>query len=344
MRSSFYINPNELDEILPYSHMSPEQVEILRRPLDSSIVVSGGPCTGKTVLAIMKARHIVNEGKRCLFIAGTSLSQKYIKHALLSIGLSNLSCLTYYQATKDNSSYEVIFLDDAHLFSSEQIRTLLSMARYLCLFGDFERSFLYNNKDSIINDTDTMSGFHVYSLSRPSNIPLNFIRLIPRFSNSFSLSSDKSFPVISKVGPIDEQCLTVKYLIETMLFDNVGVLCYTRSLVKTVFEKFNSLGMQIEVYLPGREDRIDTLDIDSSAPKLMTIASSVGVHFNTVFILGFDFDIVWNNPIDVLETAITRATENLFIFYEKQLPEPVASLPPSVYKPLYHNNDKADLF
>ena len=333
-----------LDEVDPIPPYSPEQVEILHRSLDSSIIVAGGPCTGKTILAIMKARHIVDEGKRCLFIAGTSLSQKYVKHAFLSIGLSSLSCLTYYQATKDNSSYEVIIFDDAHLFSSEQIRALLLMTRYLCLFGDFERRFLYNYEDSIINDRDTMSGFHVYSLSRPFNIPLNFIRLIPRFSNSFPPSSDKSLPVISKVGSIDEQCLTVKYLIETMLFDNVGVLCYTRSLVKTVLEKFNSLGMQIEVYLPGREDRIDTLDIDSSAPKLMTIASSVGVHFNTVFILGFDFDIVWNNPIDVLETAITRATENLFVFYEKQLPEPVASLPPSVYKPLYHNNDKADLF
>lgn len=43
--------------------MFPEQVAYLNKRIDASLLVNGGPGTGKTVLAIMRAMHLSREGK-----------------------------------------------------------------------------------------------------------------------------------------------------------------------------------------------------------------------------------------------------------------------------------------
>lgn len=344
MMSSFYINQNELDEvyppITPFSSMSPEQVEILRRPLESSIVVSGGPCTGKTVLALWKAKCLVDAGNACLFIAGNSLSLKYVKHAFSDLGSPNIRCSTFFEATKEGSVYDVIILDDSQRYSIEQIQTLLSSTRFLLLFGDYYYNHIYCSSSTTIEEIrKTIVGCRVYSLSDPYGIPHEYLRLVPRFANVITVSSTRCrLPVIARIGSIEEQCLVVKQLVEALMYDNVGILCYSRNLVKEAHVSFNNIGLNVEAYLPGREDGIDTLDPGSSLPKMTTIASAYGIHFNTVFVIGFDSGIVWNNPEEVLETAATRAIDDLYIFYDKKLPDPLDSLPQSYYRTIIHDS------
>lgn len=126
------------------------------------------------------------------------------------------------------------------------------------------------------------------------------------------------------------------------LLEDVGILCYTRALVWDAYTILNSPDFHIEVYLPGKVDGLDTLNPDSRLPKILTIASSTGIHFRTVFVLGFDKKTIWNNPEKALVIITTRATENLYIFHKGLLPEPLASAPQDLYRSNVINDDPFD--
>ncbi len=346
---NWVIREDELDEVFPPrtrnpfsgAILPPEQVELLNRHLDSSELVSGAPCTGKTVLALLRAKRLVDEGKKCLYVAGTSLALKYVKHAATALGIYGLRCAAFYDVTKESARYDVIFLDDSHRYSLHQIQTLQSLTQYLLLFGDYSGNPICRREDSATIDeiSKAISGCRFYSLHSPFGVPNECLRLASRFNHVVPLTSVRwRLPVIARMGSIEDQCLSVQQLVKAHEYDNVGVLCYTRNLVKEALDSFIKLGMIIEGYLPGREDGLDTWNPGSSIPKLTTIASAYGIHFNTVFVIGFDSRIVWNNPETVIETAVTRATDNLFIFYDKKLPEPLDSIPQSYYRTGLHNS------
>lgn len=338
MKSRFIIRPEDLE---PPSLLPPEYVRILNSPLDAFELVSGGPCTGKTFLALLKAKRLVDAGNRCLFIAGNSLSLKYIKREISFLSSQNIRCSSFFEATKYDAIYDVIILDDSQQYSLEQIHALSSSARFLLLFGDYYHCQCATTIDEI---TRIFVGCRVYSLSIPFGIPYEFLRLIPRSNNVAPVTSVRQhLPAIVRIGSIEEQCLAVKQLVDSHVYDNVGILCYTRNLVKEALASFNKLGLIVEAYLPGRKDGIDTLDPGSSVPKLTTIASAYGIHFHTVFVIGFDSEIVWNNSKNVIEKAITRATNDLYVFYNKKLPEPLDSIPQSYYKTFLYNNNTMEL-
>lgn len=166
-----------------------------------------------------------------------------------------------------------------------------------------------------------------------------------RLISGVSFTSNRcSLPVIAKIGSIEKQCSTVKMLIEAMAFDNVGILCFTRNLVNEVLVALNNLGMQIEVYLPCKEDEIDTVNPGSPNPKLMTIASAENIHFSTVFVVGCDSEIIRVKPSEVLKAAITRATQNLYIFYDKQMPATFTSLSQSYYRSSIYRQNNSIIF
>ena len=329
--NTWMISEYDLDEIDPlpsYPSLSPIQVSLINKRVDSSLIINGGPCTGKTMMGMLKMRSLIQEGKKCLFVPATSLSLKYVRYGLSSMGLSGLHSASYFDVAKIHTCYDVILVDDSNRFSLDQILTLASLARHLVLFGDYDNCVKY------LNDLINRIRCSVFELSTPHGLSDSFIRLIPRINSSLSYSSDRQveLPRIVRIGSFEKQCHTIMNLVESLSLEDVGVICYTRSMVKNAFSYFEHQEWAVEVFLPGKEDRIDTLDFNSRRPKLMTIASSSGIHFNTVFVIGFDASIVWKESENVIKTAVTRPKEHLFVFYEDQLPDSLANLPRSFYR------------
>lgn len=329
MKKKWMISEYDLDEIDPrpsYPSLSPIQTSLINKRVDSSLIISGGPSTGKTVVGMLKMRNLIQEGEKCLFVPATSLSLKYVRFGLSLMGLSGLHSSSYSDVENSHTRYDVILVDDADCFSLEQILFLASLSRHLLLFGD------YDNRIESINDLINRIHCCVFELSTPCGLPDSFIRLIPRFTSPISNYSVHQLPRIVRVGSFEKQCQTIISLVERFSLEDVGVICYSRSLVKSAFSYFKHQKWAIEVYLPGKEDGLDTLDFNSRRPKLMTIANSSGIHFNTVFVIGFDANIVWNDSENVIKTAVTRPKEHLFIFYENQLPDSLANLPGTLYR------------
>ena len=326
-----------------YANMSPEQTRFLNERLHNSIVC-GGPSSGKTVLAIMKALHLSREGYKCLFISATYLSQKYIRDFISKLQLQTDLSSIWNVTSLGSVHYNVIILDDAEQYSLGQIKQLSAISDYLLLFGDFERNMLYDGGctiDKLREDID----FTTFNLYEPYALPLKYGRLLRRFSNKvISRTKTDRLPVISQIGSFAQQCLAAAEIIRRLSLENVGILCFTRKLVKSASSYFNNYDLPIEVYLPknGDEKVVDSIDFNSFKPKLMTIASSRGIHFDSVFVLGFDSTIIFTREDEILETVISRSRMDLFIFYEKQLPRVFESIPEQFYRKNFALSD--DLF
>ena len=325
-------------EVFRYVEMSSDQVVIVQSNLES-LIVNGGPCSGKTITAIMKARTLGIGNRRCLYITATTLSQKYVKQLFYDLRLSMHDCITYNEIENNPKRYDVVILDDSHRYSLDQIQALVSKAEYLLLFGDYTHSLHNTTSNTTIGELVHTLHCKVFNLYPCHIATKSYIRLIPNCFEPLGQSkTTNEIPYIVKFNSLEEQCIAVKQIIESHRLDNVAILCYTRALVRSINEIFGKFRWPIEAYLPGK-DGIDTFDVTSKKPKVITIASSFGLHFESVFVIGFDSKLVWKNPEDALKTIVTRPTKNLFIFYENQLPEPLASISQEFYKICVGNND-----
>ncbi len=338
------LDPTDFDDVPPYSGLQPEQIQFLSWRVDSSALIIGDPYTRKTSLALWKAKGLVVEGKSCLYIGGTSLSLKFVKHAAVALGLCRLQFATFYEVASRGYHCDVIILDDSQLLSIEQIQAINSLAGFLLLFGDYSHFRFEKTESETINSISETLGCRVFSFSNRFSVyssQYNFCQLIPRLSNTIYKSTKfgSPQPIIAQIGSIEKQCTTIIQLVNGKELDNVGILCLTRNMVESAYSIFKNHEFSVEAYLPGREKGIDTIDLSSTNPKITTVASSVGTHFDTLFLIGLDSFCGWNNLEDVFKIAVTRALEELYVFYDKQLPEFITSLPKSRYRPNLYNPD-----
>lgn len=337
--ANWILRKEDLEAVYPPRPIFPlKEVELLLEQIanriDPYLLVNGGPGTGKTALAIMGALYFSREGKNVIYIAPTSLTSKYVKHDFHSLGMSEQTCMTYHVFDKQKSLYDVALLDDSHCYTMEQIQSVASKSKCLLLFGDYNRFSKYDTETATIHDIVQSIHCKVFELNKPCCIPSGFLRLASLGLESFSSHSPRQseLPVLAEFVSFEEQCRMVRRIVQMRLLEDVGILCYSRALVRDAYTIINSPDFHTEVYLPGKEDGLDTLNPDSGLPKILTITSSAGIHFRAVFVLGFDKKTIWNNPEDALAIIATRATENLFIFYEGQMPDPLASVPQDYYR------------
>ena len=350
--ANWYIRESDLDEEYPprppfpfgLGSLTCDQITCLKRRLDSSLLVNGGPSTGKTVLAILQAMSLYREGSRCLYIASTSLSLKYAKHAFRTLGLPEQICSSYFEFERSSAKYEVILLDDSHQYSINQIKTLASASHFLLLYGDYSTFSVYETGNASLSEVVREIACDVFEFRIQYGAPSSFMELVNQHSVPITHHSlrESELPYVISINSIEGQCHVLEQIVNDFSLDDVGILCYTRSLVIKTYDVLNKNGFPVEAYLPGRDDEIDTIDLESGRPKIMTIASSRGIHFKNLFVLGFDAKTVRVNHQDALSTIVSRANEGLYIFYENQLPEPLASAPKELYKSSLHSDKSFD--
>src|SRR5210317_346799 len=79
-KQNFFVNEEELDDF---------QVQLLQKRLDRSMVVSGCAGSGKSILALWKAKQIqeLQDGATYSFIVFTKALQRYMADGINAIGL-----------------------------------------------------------------------------------------------------------------------------------------------------------------------------------------------------------------------------------------------------------------
>ena len=130
-KESWYINESELDDY---------QVRIVRRNLNSSFIVKGCAGSGKTVLALWRAKELSEQGNNdYLIIVFAKALKQFIEDGIHTIGVDQSKVLYHWEwiNKKDKISAEYIIVDEVQDFDTDELNQLQQAAKkHFILFGD----------------------------------------------------------------------------------------------------------------------------------------------------------------------------------------------------------------
>ena len=340
---SFALSKSELDAY---------QVLVLDKKIDRPLIVTGCAGSGKSVLAIHKAKELRDQGFSFLFIVFTQTLGSYMKAGIAQLNLDINDFSTYgkcFAPDKDiddnitgwhwaKGSYDFIIVDEAQDFSLEAVKELARHCRHLYVFGDSAQSlykeFLFDRNPTLsMRQLEDILGERMDDLILNHRLPESIAK-VAQYLNTDDyrlvgrcLKKGGNKPKILCFPSLEAQFQKTLEIIENMGLEDVGILCYHKNTVQLVGDYFSEHGKNIDVYLG---DNRSSIKFDSGNPKVMTFKSSKGLQFQTVFMLGCD------TAIDGYQkdayVAMTRSYQDLYIMYSGQLSGLFATVPVDFYE------------
>lgn len=343
-KRSFYIRESELDDY---------QVQIINRRTDNSFIVKGCAGSGKSILALWKAKQIQDENKGSfLFVLFTKALKQYMSDGISQIGI-NPNCIESYnkcfywnkdedtgewiQGDWKKGTYDYLIVDEAQDFSKEDILLFKSKAKKaLILYGDSAQQlyrFIPGKTTISMDEMAYITKFQTEQLVFNHRLPKKIARLAEYIiAESDTLerrcqNEGIEKPKIFKYDTFEEQLDAITQIIKNRNFEDVGILFRHNKEVKRAAEYFKSHGMlNIEAKI---NDSID-LNFKSDNPKLMTYHSAKGLQFEVVFIP--ECTCSNNDDRNPLYVAITRTYQSLYIMYSGTLSPFFDSVPVDLYE------------
>lgn len=342
-KRSFYVKDSEIDDY---------QFNVIRMSTEKSLIVKGSAGSGKSILALWKAKQIQDEHKGSyLYVVYTKALRQYIDDAVKQIGLSEQNVVTFdscFSWTRDGKGnlirnkwkkgeYDYIFLDEAQDFSEEDVLILKSKAlKAFHVYGDTAQQLYSFLKD---RGKKTVS---IEEIAVSTKLPIETLvfnhrltKKIARVAQYFNSEDDNLVerciregtekPKILEYNSLAEQYDAIISLIKGQNMEDVGILFREGIEVERAYKYFKSKGMNVE----AKFGKLMNLDFKSNNPKMMTYHSSKGLQFERVFIP----NCIVNNPAErnPLYVAMTRSYEVLYIMYSGNLSSLFDSVPKELY-------------
>lgn len=348
-KKSFYLNASELDAY---------QLIVLNKSITRSMVVTGCAGSGKSVLALHKAKEISSQGRSFLYIVFTQALGSYMRAGIRQLGLDVNSFSTYgkcFAPDKDDlgnvigwhwakGNFDYIIVDEAQDFSMEAIDVLKSHCNKIFLYGDTAQS-LYDKFFFDKNPTVDMDQLEARLKSwesphaRMDELIINhrLPKTIARVAQSLNDDDDQFVPRCQNEGTkkpkilrfptLENQLAKVYEIITTFSLEDVGILLYRREAVKKAGEFLREKGLTVDVFLDDKYN----INYDSNNPKIMTFKSAKGLQFETVFVLDCGSDLGIGESKD-LYVAMTRSYDDLYMMYSGQITDLLADVPENLYQ------------
>lgn len=340
MKKDWMIKESELDD---------DQIKVLTAALDKSCIVSGCAGSGKSVLALIKAQRIQKErGNDYQIIVYTKTLSRYMNSGRSLLGLTNEFHHHWYWVNCLNApKSDYIIVDEIQDFEKDEIKQFLtSTKKNFFFFGDTAQSIFEGLKDTIRVediriDLPIARDAKEFQLYRNYRLPLPVAHFVQNigidlgpFIESTYKSEETEMPRVLKFESKDKQLEAIHRIITTNNLTDVAILLPEKTMIKQAYASLTKLGGNYEVKYAGESGWKDTLNFNSSNPKIMTYHSAKGLQFETVFVPYLeDFK---PNPISrqkSLYVAMTRTYRNLYIMYSGHiLPYPLLKISPSLYK------------
>lgn len=343
-KESWYINESELDDY---------QVRIVRRNLKSSFIVKGCAGSGKTVLALWRAKELSEAGNNnYLIIVFTKALKQFIEDGIHTIGV-DVSKVMYHwewiQSGKPSADY--IIVDEVQDFDENELSELKAAShKHLILFGDSAQQLYANipNKGKLM----TMEEIQVTTKIPMENLVINhrLTKKIARVAECVSLSLDPleercskegvNKPRLVRCGSLSEELTYIMEVIKAQNYTDVGILFPTNKAVEIAHAELIIGGYDVERKAGYGSNTMD-LNFNTDNPKLMTYHSAKGLQFEAVFIPSCSvMDEKDRNPLYV---ALTRSYRDLFILYTNYLSPFIDNIDNSLFEILDEDNESPDL-
>lgn len=328
-KRSFYIKDSELDDY---------QVRVINKKTDSSYIVKGCAGSGKSILALWKAKQIQDEHKGSFcYVVFTKALRQYMADGIKQVGVNNnnVDYFWHWKNTAGCPTSDYIIVDEAQDFSLEDINLFRSKARKaVLLYGDTAQQlyrFIKDKQTVSMEDIQYHTKYPVEQLVFNHRLPKKIAR-VAQYLNSQSDELEERCtlegvekPKIVRYDSISQQYDAIISLIKNKNMEDVGILFYSNEEVKRAYDYFNCHGLDVE----AKFGQFIDLNFNSDNPKLMTYHSSKGLQFEHVFIPNCTIeDEESKNPLYV---ALTRSYRSLYIMHSGNLSNFFDEVPTSLY-------------
>ena len=328
-KRSFYVKDSELDDY---------QVKVINKKTDNSYIVKGCAGSGKSILALWKAKQIQDEHRGSyMYIVFTKALMQYMADGIKEVGISqrNVDYHWHWMNRAGCPSADYIIVDEAQDFSKEDIELFRSKARKaLLLYGDSAQqlyTFIQDKKTVSMEDIQYFTKFPVEQLVFNHRLPKKIAR-VAQYINSENDELEERCteegtekPKILEYPTVEKQYDTIIELIQNKHMEDVGILFRQNDEVEEAYNYFQEHGLNVEAKFGQHMD----LDFTSDNPKLMTYHSSKGLQFENVFLPDCTVEDDENrNPLYV---AVTRTYQSLYILHSGNLSSLFDDVPEDLY-------------
>lgn len=328
-KRSFYVKDSELDDY---------QVKVINKKTDNSYIVKGCAGSGKSILALWKAKQIQDEHRGSyMYIVFTKALMQYMADGIKEVGISqrNVDYHWHWVNRAGCPSADYIIVDEAQDFSKEDIELFKSKARKaLLLYGDSAQqlyTFIQDKKTVSMEDIQYFTKFPVEQLVFNHRLPKKIAR-VAQYINSENDELEERCtvegtekPKILEYPTVEKQYDSIIELIQNKHMEDVGILFRQNDEVEEAYNYFQEHGLNVEAKFGQHMD----LDFTSDNPKLMTYHSSKGLQFENVFLP--DCTVEDDDNRNPLYVAVTRTYQSLYILHSGNLSSLFDDVPRDLY-------------
>ena len=348
------------DWMIKESELDEDQIRVLMATHEKSCVVTGCAGSGKSALALIKAGRIQKEkGNNYKIIVFTKALCRYMNAGKEALKLTN--DFFYYWDWKNHynaPSADYIIVDEIQDFNQEEIKHLLTATnKYYFFFGDTSQSIYETLKANIIpiedlriltpinNKPKNWELFYNYRLPKSVAKIAHYIGIDLDPTNDEEIerkykSTETTIPKIIQYTNTEKLLKSIINILKHTTSTDIGILFQTNIQVKAFcyFLKEFKLNYETRYQIIDKNGRLiehlNTLNFNTTNPKVMTFHSAKGLQFETIILLwtGFKFnDKRQISEQKALYVAMTRTYKDLYIAYIGDLPHPLSQIPTHLY-------------
>ncbi len=329
------MSPKKRDWLIDESQMDHIQIKIVNAKADIPLIVRGCAGSGKSVIALWKARDIQRKNSGSyLFVTFTKTLTGYLSDGIKAIGLdgehvcSLNKCFSWKKVGPRKfqmlgwklPDYDFIIVDEAQDISEEALIEMQKHAKVLLLYGDSGQQIYKNRHALTMEEIKRATNYEMMELLFNYRLPVPIASFVDSVMNagaklkSHCMNKDGQKPYVLNAGSIEAQVDKLISVIKTKGLSDVGIFVAKSDMISEVHNLLEAREFQHVVIVGDSEGFFAN---ENQQPVLMTFHRSKGLQFESVFIVGYSdeylLDDFWVNPLYV---AITRSYNSLYILHD----------------------------
>ncbi len=327
------------DFYIDYGTLDDHQRKIIDMKNEQSMVVEGSAGTGKSLIALHKARQIAASGESYAVVIYTKSLCRYIAMGSASLGLKNV----YYHYQWKNNVYKqkvkYLIVDECQDFSQEEIEEFRQFGEHFLFFGDTAQSIMAINKETLSTEqiaslfkAERFPLYTNYRLTQPIAKLAEQVGKVQNLESNCVRNGEK--PTLIETPTLFGQLDEIIKIVQNKNLRSVGILVEDNEMVRSVRDYLTHRGLSCE-----HKDKLEeNLNFHSHLPKVLTYWSAKGLQFKDVFIPACETQF-FKDKRSALYVAITRASEWLYLLYSGAL----HSFFPAPSSPLYQKPETVEM-
>ena len=324
--------------------MDDEQLDLIDLTLDKSLLIAGCAGSGKSVIAMHKAKQISDAGYSVILIAYTKSLNGFMQTGNLEGG--NYQFFYYHQWKEMHMpSADYIIVDEIQDFTKEEVLEFIKAAKmHFLFFGDTAQSIYrqFKNNTMTVEDISKLTNLPIlplynnYRLPRPvAKISQNYVGVnVSPYADKIYRNKEKALPHFVKFPDFASQIQAVADIVKNNPNSSIGILLPNNKLVIEAYRELLRLNVAFEYkfQVEGIEKKTtENLDFYSNLPKLMTYHSAKGLQFDIVVLPKYEGATTIDDR-KALYVAMTRTMHELYVMYSTPEIKPPLNVPTHLYK------------